>query len=138
MNSFLIFFLISFHFFLFSSGYLSLSFSLSFSSFFIFSHVFLLIIERKYSLNFPDMEIMYISHFFKKKMGIDRRDAIDRKWPRKRTNLPAFSSRLWPTKPLVLYQKNEDVVAGNCPLLHLLVWTYREVRETQTLMLTAS
>lgn len=119
MNSFLIFFPISFpkrRLTLFSSGYLSLSFSLSFSSFFIFSSVFLLIIKRKDSLNFPDTEIMYISHLFRKKMGIDRRGVIDGKWPRKRTDLPAFSSRRWPTKPLVLYQKDEAVAAGNCPL----------------------
>lgn len=128
MNSFLIFFLISFHFFLFSSGYLSLSFSLSFSSFFIFSHVFLLIIKRKYSLNFPDREIMYISHFFKKKRGIDRRDAIDRKWPRKRTDLPAFSSRLWPTKPLALYQKNRMLLLATALVasLGLDIITYKK------------
>lgn len=53
---------------------------------------------------------MFLSHLFKKKMGIDSKDGADWSVPGRDIDLPAFSSMLWPTEPLVLYQKKE----GSC------------------------
>lgn len=90
---------------------LSLSFFLSFTSFFLFPCLFiisLLPVKRNEPLNFPDTEIMYIPRLFKKVWRQIGEVLQTGNVPGRVAALPAFSSRPWPTKPLVLHQKNKE------------------------------